>query len=144
MKPPRFAYFAPSTQTESLDLLASHGYDAKPLAGGQSLVPALNFRLARPAVLVDLNRIPGLDFIREDAGELAIGALVRQTDAERSPLLAERCPILTEAIAHIGHRTIRNRGTVGGSLAHADPAAELPLVAVALDARVRIASAVVR
>lgn len=112
------------------------------LAGGQSLVPLLNFRLARPAVIVDINAIPGLDEIADDATtkELSLGALVRQTDAERSPLVARRCPLLVEALRHVGHRTIRNRGTIGGSLAHADPSAELPLVLTALGGRVRVAS----
>lgn len=140
MKPPPFAYAAPGTRAEALALLARHGYDAKVLAGGQSLVPALNFRLARPPVLVDINGIPGLDAIAERDGELSFGALVRHTDAERSALVARRCPPLAKAIGHIGHRTIRNRGTIGGSIAHADPAAELPLVMVALGGRVNAAS----
>ncbi|MBM4434693.1 MAG: xanthine dehydrogenase family protein subunit M, partial [Chloroflexi bacterium] len=143
MKPPLFDYRAPATASEALALLARHGYDAKVLAGGQSLVPLLNFRLARPAVIVDINAVEGLDRIVDDeaAKEISIGALVRQTDAERSDIVVRRCPLLVEALRHVGHRAIRNRGTVGGSLAHADPSAELPLVLRALDGRVRVASA---
>ena len=143
MKPPRFTYEAPTTLADALALLDRHGYDAKVLAGGQSLVPLMNFRLARPAVLVDINRVGGLDTIADDEAsrELVLGALVRQSDAERSPLVARRSPLLLEAIRHIGHRTIRNRGTIGGSLAHADPSAELPLVLVATDGRVELQNA---
>ncbi|HLW59575.1 MAG TPA: xanthine dehydrogenase family protein subunit M [bacterium] len=142
MKPPPFAYLAPRSVPEALEALASYGPDGKVLAGGQSLVPLLNFRLAHPAALVDLNAVPGLDGLGRDpgTGELAIGAMVRQTDAERSPLVVAECPLLVAALKHIGHRAIRNRGTVGGSLAHADPAAELPLLLVLLDGRVRTAS----
>ena len=142
MKPAPFRYHAPDTLEEALALLSEHGFDAKPLAGGQSLVPAMNFRLARPAVLVDLNRIPGLASIEPaDAnGGLRLGAMTRQRAAERSPLVAERAPLLAEALPLVAHPQIRNRGTVGGSLAHADPAAELPAVALALGARLRAAS----
>jgi CO/xanthine dehydrogenase FAD-binding subunit len=114
-------------------VLAQHGDEAKVLAGGQSLVPLLNFRLVRPAYLVDLNDIPGLDGIRVDGSRLAIGAMTRQRAAETSPLVRERCPLLAEAMPQIGHVQIRNRGTMGGSLAHADPAGELPAVVAALD-----------
>ena len=143
MKPPRFGYIAPTTQAEALDAIREHGDSAKVLAGGQSLVPLLNFRLARPAVLVDLNGVAGLDAIGRDAstGEIVFGAMVRQSDAEDSPLVSQACPLVMEALKHVGHRTIRNRGTIGGSLAHADPAAELPLVLTLLDGRVRLASA---
>ena len=142
MKPPPFEYRAPATIGEALALLERHGYDAKVLAGGQSLVPLLNFRLARPAVIVDINAVEGLDRIVDDEGtrEVSIGALVRLADAERSDVVARRCPLLVEALRYVGHRTVRNRGTVGGSLAHADPAAELPLVLRALDGRVRAVS----
>jgi CO/xanthine dehydrogenase FAD-binding subunit len=143
VKPAPFRYHAPDTLEEALALLAEHGFDAKPLAGGQSLVPAMNFRLARPAVLVDLNRIPGLASIEaadDDGGGIRLGAMTRQRAAERSPLVAERAPLLAEALPLVAHPQIRNRGTVGGSLAHADPAAELPAVAVALGARLRAAS----
>ena len=133
MKPPRFDYLLPRTLDEALGLLAQHGDEAKVLAGGQSLVPLLNFRLVRPTYLVDLNDIPGLDGIRAEDGRLTIGAMTRQRAAETSPVVRERCPLLAEAMPQIGHVQIRNRGTVGGSLAHADPAGELPAVVAALD-----------
>ena len=134
MKPPPFAYECPSDVAEAVELLAAHGGDARPLAGGQSLVPLLNFRLARPAVLVDLNRIETLSRIRVSDGALCIGAMARQAAVEADPDVARGWPLLTEAIGHIAHPQIRNRGTVGGSLAHNDPAAELPAVMLALDA----------
>lgn len=134
MKPAPFEYFAPTSVAEALALLAQHADDAKPLAGGQSLVPLMNFRLARPGVVVDLNRIPELQYIRAHDGGLAIGAMTRQRAAERDPLVRGRCPLLAEALPLVGHLAIRTRGTIGGSLAHADPAAELPAVAAALDA----------
>ena len=133
MKPPRFEYLAPASLDEALALLAEHGDSAKILAGGQSLVPLLNFRLVRPAYLVDLNDIPGLAYIRQDDGHVAIGALTRQRALETSTLVRERLPLLADAMPQIGHVQIRNRGTIGGSLAHADPAAELPAVVAALD-----------
>ncbi|HYY89615.1 MAG TPA: xanthine dehydrogenase family protein subunit M [Chloroflexota bacterium] len=132
---------APRGQAEALDQLATHGWDAKVLAGGQSLVPLMNFRLARPAVLVDINRISELEGVRGSDGRVTIGALTRQRDALRHPLVRQRLPLLADAIAYIGHPAIQNRGTVGGSLAHADPAAELPVVALALDAQLHVASA---
>ena len=136
MKPAPFDYHRPDTADEALAILADLGSDAKPLAGGQSLVPAMNFRLARPAVLVDLNRIAPLAYIEESLdGGLLIGAMTRQRAAERSGTVARKAPLLFEAMPWIAHPQIRNRGTVGGSLAHADPAAELPAVMVALDAR---------
>lgn len=113
--------------------------DGKLLAGGQSLLPLLNLRLARPKVLIDLNAIPTDEGIRETAQSLAVDALTRQSAVERSSLVRERCPILAEAMRHIGHVAIRHRGTIGGSLAHGDPAAELPAVALALDAKFEIA-----
>ena len=134
MKPAPFAYECPSDVAEAVELLASHDGDARPLAGGQSLVPLLNFRLARPAVLVDLNRIETLSRIRVSDGALCIGAMARQAVVEADPDVARGWPLLTEAIGHIAHPQIRNRGTVGGSLAHNDPAAELPAVMLALDA----------
>ena len=141
MKPAPFSYYAPTTVDEALAHLATHGYEASALAGGQSFVPAMNFRLAQPSVLVDLNRIPDLAYIRPgDDGGLLIGAMTRQRAVERSPLVAERAPLLHETMPHIAHPPIRNRGTVGGSLAHADPAAELPAVMLALDARFRLRS----
>ena len=132
MKPPRFAYHDPSTRSEVLALLETYTDDAKVLAGGQSLVPLLNMRLAQPAHLLDINRLPDLTYIREVNGGLAIGSLTRQCDIERSSLVRRLCPLLAEAIPFIGHAPIRSRGTVGGSLAHADPAAELPAVLLAL------------
>lgn len=136
MKPASFDYHRPETLDEALDLLAESGGDAKALAGGQSLVPAMNFRLARPEVLVDLNGIPALAHVHREAdGGLTIGAMTRQRAAERSDLVARAAPLLSEALPSVAHPQIRNRGTVGGSLAHADPAAELPAVMVALDAR---------
>ncbi len=140
MKPAAFDYFAPGTVDEALGLLADYGGDAKPLAGGQSLVPTMNFRLAQPAVLVDLNGIDELFFIREEDGGLRCGAMTRQRSVERSPLVQRISPLLYEAMPHIAHSQIRNRGTIGGSLAHADPAAELPVLAVALDARMYVRS----
>jgi carbon-monoxide dehydrogenase medium subunit len=142
VKPTAFEYHAPDTLEEALALLAEHGEEARPLAGGQSLVPAMNFRLARPAVLVDLNRIEPLAGIRPAGdGGLAFGAMTRQRAVERSELVRERSPLLHEAMPSIAHPQIRNRGTVGGSLAHADPAAELPAIALALDAELVLASA---
>jgi carbon-monoxide dehydrogenase medium subunit len=124
MKPPAFEYHAPGSVAETVDLLADLE-DAKVLAGGQSLVPLLNFRLARPAHLVDVNGVTELDRLYERDGGVAVGATVRQATAERHPLLGKRCPLLPLALRHVAHQVIRNRGTVCGSLAHADPAAEL-------------------
>lgn len=139
MKPAPFQYYAPSTVEEVLSLLSQHGYDAKVLAGGQSLVPTMNFRLAQPAVIIDLNRIPELSFVKpEDAGGLHMGAMARQREAEHNPLFAERAPLVYETMPHIAHPQIRNRGTFGGSIAHADPAAELPAVMSALGARFKV------
>ncbi|MDI3340904.1 MAG: xanthine dehydrogenase family protein subunit M [Sphaerobacter sp.] len=139
MKPPSFDYFDPTTLDEAVALLAQHGSDAKVLAGGQSLVPMLNLRLARPAVLVDLNWVAGLDYVRAENGHVAVGALARQRAVERAAEVRQRQPLLGEAIRLIGHPAVRNRGTVVGSLAHADPAAELPAVAVALGAELVVA-----
>ena len=133
MKPAPFRYARPESLAQALTLLAAGGAEAKLLAGGQSLVPMLNMRLVRPAVLVDLNAIPGLDGIAAaPGGGLTIGALARHADIAASPLVHARAPLLAEAARHVGHAAIRNRGTLGGSLAHADPAAELPAVLVAL------------
>ncbi|MBE7474487.1 MAG: xanthine dehydrogenase family protein subunit M [Anaerolineae bacterium] len=141
MKPPPFEYFAPTTTAEALALLSQYGYEAKPLAGGQSLIPTMNFRLAQPGVLIDLNPIAELAYIhRGDEGGLRIGAMTRQRQVERDPLVAEHAPLLRETMPYIAHPQIRNRGTFGGSLAHADPAAELPAVTTALDARFRARS----
>ncbi len=142
MKPAAFEYHRPESVEEALHRLGEHGDDAKILAGGQSLIPVMNFRLAQPAVLVDVNRLAELDHVSEEAdGTLRLGALVRQARLEREAATARRAPLLAEAIPHVAHPQIRNRGTVGGSLAHADPAAELPSVMVALDARFRLGRA---
>jgi carbon-monoxide dehydrogenase medium subunit/6-hydroxypseudooxynicotine dehydrogenase subunit alpha len=141
VKPPPFEYHDPRSLDEALALLAEHGEDAKPLAGGQSLVPLLNFRLAEPARLVDLNRIGELAYLHRREGSLHIGAMCRQATLERSPLAAQHWPLLGEAISHLAHAQIRNRGTVGGSAAHADPAAELPVAFAVLEARFKARSA---
>lgn len=141
MKPAPFAFTAPQSLEAALSSMRQHGTEAKVLAGGQSLIPLLNFRLARPTVVLDLNRVADLDYVRESPdGGLRIGAMTRQSRLERDPLVAARTPLLKEAIPFIAHPQIRNRGTAGGSLAHADPAAELPAVAVALGARFRLQS----
>ena len=140
MKPAPFAYAAPKSVDEAVALLAEHGGEARLLAGGQSLVPMLNFRLLEPALLVDINRIAELDGIAEAAGALRLGALVRHRALETSPLIAKRFPIIAAAMAEVAHLAIRNRGTIGGSLAHADPAAELPLLALLLEARITAVS----
>ncbi len=132
MKPPLFEYLAPASVDEALGFLRERE-DAKILAGGQSLVPLLNFRLVRPQFLVDVNGLTDLAYIRRDDGHLVIGGLTRQRAIERSALVRESCPLLAEAMPQIGHVQIRNRGTIGGSLAHADPAAEIPAVVAALD-----------
>ena len=134
MKPASFEYYLPASLAEALQLLALHKDTARPLAGGQSLVPLMNFRLARPAYLVDLNGLNELDYHKVENGELRIGAMTRQRAIERSAAVAAGWPLLHEATRHIGHVQIRNRGTVGGSLAHAYPSAELPVVMVALGA----------
>ena len=139
MKPAPFAYHAPATVDEACSMLASLE-DAKVLAGGQSLIPLLNFRLARPQHLVDINRIAGLDRIYDRDGGVAVQALARQADVEDSQQAARICPLLTSAISLVAHRVIRNRGTVCGSLAHADPASELPAVLLALGGNVTVRS----
>jgi carbon-monoxide dehydrogenase medium subunit len=138
VKPAPFEYVAPRTLKEAVNALARGGEDAKVLAGGQSLIPLLNFRLARPTLLVDLNRIPDLAYVRPSKGGVALGAMTRQVTVERDKSLESTQPLLKEAIGWIGHAAIRSRGTIGGSLAHADPAAELPAVAMCLDARLRV------
>jgi carbon-monoxide dehydrogenase medium subunit len=139
VKPAPFAYHAPATVADVVSVLAEHGDEAKVLAGGQSLVPLLALRLARFAHLVDLNRVPGLSGITRVNGSLEVGAMTRQAAAEHSALVGQ-VPLLAQAIPLIGHFQIRNRGTVGGSIAHADPASELPAVALALDATMVVAS----
>lgn len=140
MKPASFRYHRPATLDAALALLAEHGDAAKAIAGGQSLVPMMNLRLAQPAELVDLGDLVGLDSIRETGAFLEIGALARHQVLAESELVRERCPLLAEAASGIGHHAIRQRGTLGGSLAHADPAAQLPLIAVTLGAEIDIAS----
>jgi carbon-monoxide dehydrogenase medium subunit len=136
MKPPDFEYARPATVADAAALLASAGGDAKVLAGGQSLVPLLNFRLAAPSLLVDVNAIPGLSGLRVEDGALVIGATTRMRVLELDPLVRDTVPLLAAAARWVGHVQIRNRGTVGGSLAHADPAAEIPAVCLLLDAEV--------
>ncbi len=135
MKPPPFQYVAPTSVAEAVELLGAHADDdARALAGGQSLVPLMNFRLAQPSYLIDLRRIEELTRIRSAGETLVIGAMVRQSHAEHAPEVALITPLLAEALGYVAHPPIRNIGTVGGSIAHADPAAELPAVAVALEA----------
>jgi len=135
MKPAPFDYYCPSTLEDALAALGQHGEEGKVLAGGQSLMPLLSLRLARPSAIIDLNRVPGLDrvFTTRDGG-LSVGALARQRSLERNVELPQQQPLLAAAVPLIGHFQIRNRGTVGGSLVHADPAAELPAVAICLEA----------
>jgi len=133
MKPSRFDYFAPGSVDECVALLAEHGEDAKLLAGGQSLVPLMNLRLAAPEVLIDLNGVGELDYVREDADRLVIGAMTRHREVA-SDAVGTACPMLAHAAGLIGYPPIRNRGTLGGSLVHADPASELPCVALTVDA----------
>jgi CO/xanthine dehydrogenase FAD-binding subunit len=136
VKPAKFAYHAPKSLDEALSLLKRYGGEARVLAGGQSLIPMMNFRLANPPALVDLNRMPGLDYIRQESGVVRIGAMTRQRAIEFSDLVGEQLPLLREAIKLVGHLPTRSRGTIGGSLAHADPAAELPMMLQALDGEV--------
>src|ERR671936_754799 len=138
MKPAPFDYAAPTELEEAIELLGRHGPEARPLAGGQSLVPLLNFRLARPSLVVDLNRIQSLAYNRASDGALVVGALCRQRDLELDPEVMRRCAAIADALPLVGHVAIRNRGTVLGSLAHADPAAEWPALALLLDATMRV------
>lgn len=140
MKPAPFSYVAPDSMDEALALVRRHGTDGKVLAGGQSLVPLLNMRLARPSVLIDLNRLRALDYLK-DGKEIRIGAMTRQRAVELSPLVRQKLPLLAEAVGYVGHPQIRNRGTVGGSMAHADPSAELPAVLAVLEGSVVLRSA---
>jgi aerobic carbon-monoxide dehydrogenase medium subunit len=140
MKPAAFVYHSPTTISEAVSLLAELGESGRPLAGGQSLVPLMNFRLANPEHLVDINDLTELSYVRRDGDWLAVGAMTRQSQLERSPEAAGSVPLLTEAVRLVAHPPIRHRGTVGGSIAHADPAAELPTVALAMDAEMVIAS----
>lgn len=139
MKPPPFDYVRADSVVHAVSLLAGAGGDGKLLAGGQSLMPMLNFRLLAPAVLIDINRIAGLDAIAATADGLRIGALVRHRKLEASPTVRDSFPIITAAMQHVAHLAIRSRGTIAGSLSHADPAAELPMLALLLDARITVA-----
>jgi carbon-monoxide dehydrogenase medium subunit len=136
VKPARFDYHRPASLEEAITLLTRYGGEAKLLAGGQSLMPLMNFRLARPTALIDLNGIASLAYIREDDGHLRFGAMTRQRTIEFSPLVRRRLPLLAEATALVGHLPIRTRGTIGGSIAHADPSAEYPALLMALDGTV--------
>ena len=136
MKPAKFDYHAPASVEEALALLQRYGGDAKILAGGQSLMPLMNFRLSRPAALVDLNRIASLAYVSEHDGQVRLGAMTRQRTIEFSPVVARKLPLLREATRWVGHLPIRTRGTIGGSLAHADPSAEYPAVLMALEGEV--------
>ena len=138
MKPAPFKYFAPTEIPEVLSLLKEYGYDAKVLAGGQSLVPMMNFRLVQPAVLVDINNIPDLKSIQTHEKGIRLGAMVRHSQVERDSIIVKRVPLLHETMPQIATAQIRNRGTIGGSLAHADPSAELVAVTTALEARFKI------
>lgn len=140
MKPAPFDYHRPETLDDAIALLRELGPDARPLAGGQSLIPFMNFRLARPRALVDLNMIPELTGIAADDGQVVVGAMTRQWDAEHSDLVREKTPMVPDALRWVGHTATRSRGTIGGSIAHGDPAAELPAVALALDAEMTVAS----
>lgn len=138
MKLPPFEYSVPTTLGEAVALLAAAGGTAKAIAGGQSLLPIMAFRLAAPSLLVDLRKLPGLDRITVGTGGVRLGAKVRWCDIENDARLATANPLLVEAIAHVAHYQIRNRGTVGGSIAHADPAAEMPGIAVTCDAEITV------
>lgn len=140
MKPAPFDYVAADSVEAALDALARGGEDAKVLAGGQSLVPMLNFRLNRPTLLVDVNRIPDLAYVEEGDDSIRVGALTRHHALETSEAVARRLPALAEAMRHVAHLAVRNRGTIGGSLSHADPAAELPMMVRLFDARLTVAS----
>lgn len=139
MKPAPFEYIAPDSLAEALGALQSYGYEAKLLAGGQSLIPVMNFRLAQPAVIIDINNIAELTTLTSGEDDtLRAGAMVRQNRLEQSVLVAQKAPLISEVMPYVAHPQIRNRGTIGGSLAHADPAAELPVVMVALQAEFRL------
>jgi CO/xanthine dehydrogenase FAD-binding subunit len=138
MKPAQFDYVAPTTVNAAVEALVASKGEGKVLAGGQSLLPLLNFRMARPAVLVDLNGIKGLSYIEERGDSIAIGTLTRHHEIERSPLIAAKLPVMAAAMRHVAHLAIRNRGTIGGSLSHADPAAELPMLSTFYDARIHV------
>src|SRR5262245_58721699 len=133
MKPAPFDYYAPDSLEHALNLMNQHGGDAKLLAGGQSLVPAMNFRVAQPTVLIDLNKITSLSYINQEDHLIRIGAMTRERHLEFDSFIAKHAPLLHEAVPFIAHPQIRNRGTIGGSIVHADPAAELPVLMTALN-----------
>ncbi|MBE7433087.1 MAG: xanthine dehydrogenase family protein subunit M [Anaerolineales bacterium] len=137
MKPAPFEYHAPTSLEQALDLMSQHAGEAKILAGGQSLVPAMNFRVVQPSLLIDLNRVVELSFIREEGNAIRVGAMARERHLEFDASIEKRIPLLHEAVPNIAHPQIRNRGTIGGSIVHADPAAELPMLMVALNARLK-------
>ncbi|MGF6267160.1 carbon-monoxide dehydrogenase medium subunit [Paraburkholderia youngii] len=141
MKPPVFSYHRPRSLDDALALLAEHGFDAKVIAGGQSLVPMMNMRLAQPAHLVDLNSLSQLAGISRGGDRLSVGALTRHHELATSSLVRDACPLLADAARTIGHYAIRQRGTIGGSIANADPAAQLPLIARTLNARIEVVAA---
>src|ERR1700761_6238191 len=136
MKPAPFDYVSPSTVDAAIEALVASNGEGKLLAGGQSLLPLLNFRMARPAVLVDLNGITGLSYIEDRGDRIAIGALTRHRELEHSPLIASKLPVMSAAMRHVAHLAIRNRGTIGGSLSHADPAPDLPVLVLFYDATI--------
>jgi aerobic carbon-monoxide dehydrogenase medium subunit len=138
VKPAKFEYYAPASVDEALAVVERYQGEARVLAGGQSLVPMMNFRLATPAAIVDLNRIPGLAEIGESDGVVSIGAMARQRQVEFTPLIREKLPLLAEAMRWVGHLPTRTRGTIGGSIAHADPAAEIPMVLQTLAGEVAV------
>jgi len=141
MKPAAFEYVVAESIESAVAALAQARGEAKIIAGWQSLVPMLNFRLLRPATLIDINRIPDFAYVSDEVDAVRVGALTRHHQLETSPVIARHFPVLSEAMAHVAHLAIRNRGTIGGSLSHADPAAELPMMAMLLDAQLRIVSA---
>lgn len=141
MKPAPFEYYVPDSIEQALDLLREHGDSAKLLAGGQSLVPAMNFRVMQPKVLIDLNRIEELTYIREEDSALHLGAMTRERALEFDPVISKKTPLLAEVMPHVAHPQIRNRGTLGGSLVNADPAAELPVIILALGGRLKVRKA---
>jgi carbon-monoxide dehydrogenase medium subunit len=140
VKPPIFDYARPDTLDEVVDLLAQHGSEAKVLAGGQSLMPLLNFRMLRPGILVDINYVSALAHLQADETAVRLGALTRHHTLETAKVISDRFPVLAAATAHVAHLAIRNRGTIGGSLSHADPAAELPMMAILLNAELHVRS----
>lgn len=141
MKPAAFEYVRPESLNEALQALSRHADNAKILAGGQSLVPMMNLRMVHPAVIIDINRVPGLDGIRTEGKQLVVGALARHSTLRESPIVATHCPLMSEAYQYVAHKPIRNRGTLGGNISHADPASEMPAVLLATDATIVVKSA---